>query len=187
MTTFFFKKCDAVRQKKDHHPPATSCRLLRNTWLLIMREKKSFQFCKLHLFWYSWEKSTETFSSKNMFFFQNWPVSIKQFFFLNFNLLNSVVNGNAASVSLLFSPFSLLFFILLSPPSLSELSTQTIAPVDTSTAAFDVDPLDLDAEEPHESQGDPRSPKGISGSITSPQANAHRLPFFKKVTLRKTG
>ncbi|XP_023204714.1 voltage-dependent L-type calcium channel subunit beta-1 isoform X2 [Xiphophorus maculatus] len=55
------------------------------------------------------------------------------------------------------------------------------APVDTSTAAFDVDPLDLDAEEPHESQGDPRSPKGISGSITSPQANAHRLPFFKKM------
>ncbi|XP_043955859.1 voltage-dependent L-type calcium channel subunit beta-1 isoform X2 [Gambusia affinis] len=55
------------------------------------------------------------------------------------------------------------------------------APVDTSTAAFDVDPLDLDAEEPPESQGDPRSPKGISGSITSPQANAHRLPFFKKM------
>uniref|UniRef100_A0A3B3WMF9 Voltage-dependent L-type calcium channel subunit beta-1 n=1 Tax=Poecilia mexicana TaxID=48701 RepID=A0A3B3WMF9_9TELE len=47
--------------------------------------------------------------------------------------------------------------------------------------AFDVDPLDLDAEEPPESQGDPRSPKGISGSVTSPQANAHRLPFFKKM------
>ncbi|XP_047213143.1 voltage-dependent L-type calcium channel subunit beta-1-like isoform X2 [Girardinichthys multiradiatus] len=55
------------------------------------------------------------------------------------------------------------------------------APVDTSTAAFDVDPLDLDAEEPPESQGDPRSPKGMSGSVTSPQANAHRLPFFKKM------
>ncbi|XP_008415192.1 voltage-dependent L-type calcium channel subunit beta-1 isoform X2 [Poecilia reticulata] len=55
------------------------------------------------------------------------------------------------------------------------------APMDTSTAAFDVDPLDLDAEEPPESQGDPRSPKGISGSVTSPQANAHRLPFFKKM------
>uniref|UniRef100_A0A096LQ19 Voltage-dependent L-type calcium channel subunit beta-1 n=1 Tax=Poecilia formosa TaxID=48698 RepID=A0A096LQ19_POEFO len=51
---------------------------------------------------------------------------------------------------------------------------------DHTTAAFDVDPLDLDAEEPPESQGDPRSPKGISGSVTSPQANAHRLPFFKK-------
>ncbi|XP_054908043.1 voltage-dependent L-type calcium channel subunit beta-1 isoform X1 [Poeciliopsis prolifica] len=55
------------------------------------------------------------------------------------------------------------------------------ATTDTSTAAFDVDPLDLDAEEPSESQGDPRSPKGISGSVTSPQANAHRLPFFKKM------
>ncbi|XP_038140027.1 voltage-dependent L-type calcium channel subunit beta-1 isoform X6 [Cyprinodon tularosa] len=55
------------------------------------------------------------------------------------------------------------------------------APVDTSMAAFDIDPLDLDAEEPPESQGDPRSPKGVSGSVTSPQANAHRLPFFKKM------
>lgn len=48
--------------------------------------------------------------------------------------------------------------------------------------AFDVDPLDLDAEEPPEFQGEPRSPKSTSGSVTSPQANAHRLPFFKKVT-----
>lgn len=54
--------------------------------------------------------------------------------------------------------------------------------MDTSTVAFDVDPLDLDAEEPPEFQGEPRSPKGMSGSVTSPQANAHRLPFFKKVT-----
>ncbi|KAM7387301.1 hypothetical protein PAMA_009767 [Pampus argenteus] len=53
--------------------------------------------------------------------------------------------------------------------------------VDMSTVAFDVDPLDLDAEEPPESQGDPRSSKGMSGSVTSPQANAHRLPFFKKM------
>ncbi|KAK2893550.1 hypothetical protein Q8A73_016034 [Channa argus] len=53
--------------------------------------------------------------------------------------------------------------------------------VDTSTVAFDVDPLDLDAEEPPDSQGDPRSPKGMSGSVTSPQANIHRLPFFKKM------
>lgn len=52
-----------------------------------------------------------------------------------------------------------------------------------STVAFDVDPLDLDAEEPPEFQGDPRSPKGMSGSVTSAQANTHRLPFFKKVTL----
>lgn len=59
------------------------------------------------------------------------------------------------------------------------------AHVDMST--FDVDPLDLDAEEPPEPQGDPRSPKATSGSVTSPQANAHRLPFFKKVTLRGRG
>ncbi|KAA8585393.1 hypothetical protein FQN60_004087 [Etheostoma spectabile] len=55
------------------------------------------------------------------------------------------------------------------------------AHVDMSTVAFDVDPLELDAEEPPESQGDPRSSKGMSGSVTSPQANAHRLPFFKKM------
>ncbi|XP_061761367.1 voltage-dependent L-type calcium channel subunit beta-1 isoform X1 [Nerophis ophidion] len=55
------------------------------------------------------------------------------------------------------------------------------AHVDTSTVTFDVDPLDLDAEEFPESQGDPRSPKGTSGSVTSPQANTHRLPFFKKM------
>uniref|UniRef100_A0A3B4WGX6 Calcium channel, voltage-dependent, beta 1 subunit n=1 Tax=Seriola lalandi dorsalis TaxID=1841481 RepID=A0A3B4WGX6_SERLL len=53
--------------------------------------------------------------------------------------------------------------------------------LDISTVSFDVDPLDLDAEEPPESQGDPRSSKGMSGSVTSPQANIHRLPFFKKM------
>uniref|UniRef100_A0A3P8VJJ1 Voltage-dependent L-type calcium channel subunit beta-1 n=1 Tax=Cynoglossus semilaevis TaxID=244447 RepID=A0A3P8VJJ1_CYNSE len=53
--------------------------------------------------------------------------------------------------------------------------------VDTSTVTIDVDPLDLDAEEPPESQGDPRSSKNMSGSVTSPQANTHRLPFFKKM------
>uniref|UniRef100_A0A3P8N9T6 Voltage-dependent L-type calcium channel subunit beta-1 n=1 Tax=Astatotilapia calliptera TaxID=8154 RepID=A0A3P8N9T6_ASTCA len=50
-----------------------------------------------------------------------------------------------------------------------------------STVAFDVDPLDLEAEEAPESQGDPRSSKSMSGSVTSPQANIHRLPFFKKM------
>uniref|UniRef100_A0A3Q4I7S0 Voltage-dependent L-type calcium channel subunit beta-1 n=1 Tax=Neolamprologus brichardi TaxID=32507 RepID=A0A3Q4I7S0_NEOBR len=53
--------------------------------------------------------------------------------------------------------------------------------VDMSTVAFDVDPLDLEAEEAPESQGDPRSSKSMSGSVTSPQANIHRLPFFKKM------
>lgn len=75
---------------------------------------------------------------------------------------------------LLLSSFLLLFTAL--PPTSS-------AHVDMSTVAFDVDPLDLDAEEPPEFQGDPRSSKGMSGSVTSPQANTHRLPFFKKVTL----
>lgn len=96
------------------------------------------------------------------------------------------------------------FFYLLSPffffssiifsyshPSCSffSLSLCTARPpassahVDMSTVAFDVDPLDLDAEEPPEFQGDPRSSKGMSGSVTSAQANTHRLPFFKKVTL----
>ncbi|KAM9746587.1 voltage-dependent L-type calcium channel subunit beta-1 isoform 2-T2 [Menidia menidia] len=55
------------------------------------------------------------------------------------------------------------------------------AHLDTSTGSFDGDPLDLDAEEPPEFQGDARSSKGMSGSVTSPQANAHRLPFFKKM------
>lgn len=100
--------------------------------------------------------------------------------------------------SLYSSPF-LLFLLFysftlpcLSLPSLlpclfSSLCTARPPPssahVDMSTVAFDVDTLDLDAEEPPESQGDPRSPKAMSGSVTSPQANAHRLPFFKKVTL----
>uniref|UniRef100_H3DAD9 Voltage-dependent L-type calcium channel subunit beta-1 n=1 Tax=Tetraodon nigroviridis TaxID=99883 RepID=H3DAD9_TETNG len=55
------------------------------------------------------------------------------------------------------------------------------AHVDMSTVTFDADPLDLDAEEPPEFQGDPRSSKGMPGSVTSPQANIHRLPFFKKM------
>ncbi|XP_013887195.1 voltage-dependent L-type calcium channel subunit beta-1 isoform X1 [Austrofundulus limnaeus] len=55
------------------------------------------------------------------------------------------------------------------------------AHVDMSTGSFDAETLDLDAEEPPESQGDPHSPKGTSGSVISPQANAHRLPFFKKM------
>ncbi|XP_067089006.1 voltage-dependent L-type calcium channel subunit beta-1 [Osmerus mordax] len=55
------------------------------------------------------------------------------------------------------------------------------AHVDMPTMTYDLDPLDLDAEEPPEPQGDPRSSKGNAGSVTSPQANAHRLPFFKKM------
>lgn len=78
----------------------------------------------------------------------------------------------------------LFFFLVCSPlvPLSASPPTPPSAHVDMSTVVYDVDPLDLDAEEPPESQGDPRSSKGMSGSVTSPQANAHRLPFFKKVT-----
>lgn len=99
------------------------------------------------------------------------------------------------SYSFLHAPLSshLTFFLLFplsfhplsclsSRPSLCTTRPFPSAHVDMSTATFDVDPLDLDAEEPPENQGDPRSSKGMSGSVTSPQANAHRLPFFKKVT-----
>ncbi|XP_057716681.1 voltage-dependent L-type calcium channel subunit beta-1 isoform X1 [Corythoichthys intestinalis] len=55
------------------------------------------------------------------------------------------------------------------------------AHVDVPTVTYDVDPLELDGEDLPDSQGDPHSPKGMSGSVTSPQANAHRLPFFKKM------
>lgn len=80
------------------------------------------------------------------------------------------------------SPFSFCSPLLpLSAPL--ALPPPPSAHVDTSTVAFDVDPIDLDVEEPPEFQGEPRSSKGISGSVTSPQANIHRLPFFKKVTL----
>lgn len=119
------------------------------------------------------------------------------FFFYNFSitaylLLPSGGLSHAfSSFQCPFVMFSFFFHIFSScflflPLFLSERSAPPLAPVDTSMAAFDIDPLDLDAEEPPESQGDPRSPKGVSGSVTSPQANAHRLPFFKKVTLSKT-
>ncbi|KAL0992735.1 hypothetical protein UPYG_G00097670 [Umbra pygmaea] len=55
------------------------------------------------------------------------------------------------------------------------------AHVDMSTVNFDLDPMDPDAEEAPETQGEPRSPKGSAGSVTSPQGQIHRLPFFKKM------
>ncbi|XP_077590527.1 voltage-dependent L-type calcium channel subunit beta-1 isoform X2 [Stigmatopora nigra] len=55
------------------------------------------------------------------------------------------------------------------------------AHVDGPTVTYDLDPLEMDGEELPDSQGDLHSPKGMSGSVTSPQANAHRLPFFKKM------
>ncbi|XP_051792425.1 LOW QUALITY PROTEIN: voltage-dependent L-type calcium channel subunit beta-1 [Erpetoichthys calabaricus] len=50
-----------------------------------------------------------------------------------------------------------------------------------SNVTFDIDALDLDAEEAAEPQGDHRSPKTSVSSVTTPQANAKRVPFFKKV------
>lgn len=87
-------------------------------------------------------------------------------------------------LSLCLVPLLLLLVCLtcLSPSLRTTRPDPSSAHMDMSTVAFDVDPLDLEAEEPPESQGDPRSTKGMSGSVTSPQANAHRLPFFKKVT-----
>ncbi|XP_035254140.1 voltage-dependent L-type calcium channel subunit beta-1-like isoform X2 [Anguilla anguilla] len=72
--------------------------------------------------------------------------------------------------------------------SLGDVATGTRRPtppgtahVEMSTVGFDVEPLDLDSEEPSEPQADSRSPRASAGSVTSPQANAHRLPFFKKM------
>ncbi|XP_061081406.1 voltage-dependent L-type calcium channel subunit beta-1-like isoform X2 [Conger conger] len=78
-----------------------------------------------------------------------------------------------------------------SSSSLGDVATGTrrptppgTAPVEMSTVAFDLDPLDLEAEEVAETLADPHSPRAgadSAGSVTSPQANAHRLPFFKKM------
>ncbi|XP_067824900.1 voltage-dependent L-type calcium channel subunit beta-1 isoform X2 [Heptranchias perlo] len=50
---------------------------------------------------------------------------------------------------------------------------------DLSNLTFDVDAIDLDAEE-SDSQTDHRSPKTSVSSVTTPPANAKRIPFFKK-------
>ncbi|XP_015217681.2 voltage-dependent L-type calcium channel subunit beta-1 isoform X1 [Lepisosteus oculatus] len=75
-----------------------------------------------------------------------------------------------------------------SSSSLGDVATGTRRPtppatahVEISTVGFDVDPLDLDAEEPSEPPIDSRSPKTSVSSVTSPQANAKRIPFFKKM------
>lgn len=106
------------------------------------------------------------------------------------HILSSIYSSPCPFIFLLFSPSSSSFTspsssvsFLLSSLSVHRPPSPSSAHVDMSTVAFDVDPLDLDAEELPDSQGDPRSSKGMSGSVTSPQANAHRLPFFKKVTL----
>ncbi|XP_048470721.1 voltage-dependent L-type calcium channel subunit beta-1 isoform X2 [Rhincodon typus] len=50
---------------------------------------------------------------------------------------------------------------------------------DLSNLAFDVDAIDLDAEE-SDSQTNHRSPKTSVSSVTTPPSNAKRIPFFKK-------
>lgn len=47
------------------------------------------------------------------------------------------------------------------------------------------DALDSDVEEVE--SADTRDHKGVGGSVTSPQGNLPRLPFFKKVTMAITG
>ncbi|XP_041029441.1 voltage-dependent L-type calcium channel subunit beta-1-like [Carcharodon carcharias] len=56
--------------------------------------------------------------------------------------------------------------------------TGTRRPTPPATA-FDVDAIDLDAEE-SDSQTNHRSPKTSVSSVTTPPSNAKRIPFFKK-------
>ncbi|CAL9693001.1 unnamed protein product [Knipowitschia caucasica] len=67
-----------------------------------------------------------------------------------------------------------------------DVATGTRRPTPPGTvhpdASFDMDSVDLEADDSMELMGEPRSPKSQSGSVTSPhQANIHRLPFFKKM------
>lgn len=98
-----------------------------------------------------------------------------------------------SSSSLLFCPLPLFsssftlvsFSISLSPPlscSIPSLKPAhlPIGPLaDLSSGLYD-DALDSDVEEVE--PADTRDHKGVGGSVTSPQGNLPRLPFFKKVT-----
>uniref|UniRef100_A0A3B3ZVB3 Voltage-dependent L-type calcium channel subunit beta-1 n=1 Tax=Periophthalmus magnuspinnatus TaxID=409849 RepID=A0A3B3ZVB3_9GOBI len=48
-------------------------------------------------------------------------------------------------------------------------------------ASFEIDSVDLEAEESMDLTGEPRTPKSLSGSVTSPHQAIPRLPFFKKM------
>lgn len=73
-----------------------------------------------------------------------------------------------------FSISSPLLFYPLKPAHLP------IGPLaDLSSGLYD-DALDSDVEEVE--PADTRDHKGVGGSVTSPQGNLPRLPFFKKVT-----
>ncbi|MGH0155077.1 UNVERIFIED_CONTAM: hypothetical protein FKN15_044346 [Acipenser sinensis] len=56
--------------------------------------------------------------------------------------------------------------------------------VELSNVTFDIDALELDAEEPG-TEPLVNQPKTSVSSVTSPQANAKRIPFFKKGVLGK--
>ncbi|XP_018583232.2 voltage-dependent L-type calcium channel subunit beta-1-like isoform X5 [Scleropages formosus] len=75
-----------------------------------------------------------------------------------------------------------------SSSSLGDVATGTRRPTPPGPAAAelskggsDVDPFELDAEEPPESPADPLSPRSSTGSTGSPLAHIQRLPFFKKM------
>ncbi|XP_058859311.1 voltage-dependent L-type calcium channel subunit beta-1-like isoform X4 [Acipenser ruthenus] len=74
-----------------------------------------------------------------------------------------------------------------SSSSLGDVATGTRRPtppatghVELSNVTFDIDALDLDAEEPG-TEPLVNQPKTSVSSVTSPQANAKRIPFFKKM------
>ncbi|XP_058862619.1 voltage-dependent L-type calcium channel subunit beta-1 isoform X3 [Acipenser ruthenus] len=56
----------------------------------------------------------------------------------------------------------------------------TMGHLELSNVTFDIDALDLDAEEPG-TEPLVNQPKSSVSSVTSPQANAKRIPFFKKM------
>lgn len=166
-----FEQSDRIRSNK-FQAPAPSLRFLHTSFLHPSR------FCYFHLTLASLFLTPTSVRHDDLMLFS----SSSLLFISNLRFFSS-------AISLQFPPFSpvLLFTLLplLSFPLSSFLCSarpSSSAHVDMSTVTFEADPLDLDAEEPPEFQGDPRSPKAMSGSVTSPQANIHRLPFFKKVT-----
>ncbi|XP_055079608.1 voltage-dependent L-type calcium channel subunit beta-1 isoform X2 [Periophthalmus magnuspinnatus] len=66
-----------------------------------------------------------------------------------------------------------------------DVATGTRRPTPPGTvhpdASFEIDSVDLEAEESMDLTGEPRTPKSLSGSVTSPHQAIPRLPFFKKM------
>lgn len=82
-------------------------------------------------------------------------------------------------------PCFLLYFSL--PPPILSCSIVSLKPIhlpigplaDLSSGLYD----DSDSEVEEVEPANTRDQKGVGGSVTSPQGNLPRLPFFKKVTL----